>query len=299
MSKRHLMVVLAAVLCVAAIVALLPDACAAGLTGPFNKCDVDCFISEFLALRKQVAMLETQVTTLQSQVTTLQSVDTTQQGQITTLQGQVATIKSALAAVQANNALLLGPYVTVDPGTENGLKGPHVIFRGANVHIESGSGTTVDTTGLGNMLVGYDSDSATGACVTATIDANRNGSHNLIVGDCHQFTDSGGLVAGFNNQVTGPYSSVSGGAGNTASGYETSVSGGVGNTASEIVSSVSGGYANTASGFASSVSGGVGNTASEHWSSVSGGGTNTASGQGSSVGGGYELNATATDEFLP
>jgi hypothetical protein len=102
---------------------------------------------------------------------------------IKTLQGQVAALQTALTAVQNNHALALGSFVSVDSGAENGLAGPNIIISGANVHIESGSGTTVDTTGLGNLVVGYDEDSI----APSTIDGNRTGSHNLIIGSQHQF----------------------------------------------------------------------------------------------------------------
>jgi len=238
---------------------------------------------------------------------------------ITTLQGQVATLQTALTAVQNNHALALGPFVSVDPATENGLKGPHLIIKGANVHIESGSGTTADTTGLGNLVIGYDEDSL----APSTIDPNRTGSHNLVVGTNHQFSASGGAVFGFGNfissdeaTVTGgdcnaagatafPSSlsspcfqgnagtnSVSGGEQNTSNGAGSSVSGGDQNTASGTDSSASGGAENTASGPTSSVSGGIVNTASGTQASVSGGIGNSASKDNSSVSGGQSNTAS-------
>ena len=53
-------------------------------------------------------------------------------------------MKTQLAAVQHNNALLLGPYVTVDPNSENGVIGPNIVITGANIHIVDGSGATDD-----------------------------------------------------------------------------------------------------------------------------------------------------------
>jgi hypothetical protein len=245
------------------------------------------------------------ITTLQGQVTTLQTALSTANANITTLQ-------TALTAVQSNNALALGPYVSVDANSENGLAGPNVIISGANVHIESGSGTTVDSTGLGNLVVGYDEDSME----PATIDVNRTGSHNLIVGPQHEFTASGGVVIGFANFTGANYAgvtggecntaggaliplkscgstlgasegaNVSGGFGNSASGNDSSISGGGFNQATNGDSSISGGAGNISSGTSSSVSGGAFNTASTPASSVSGGQTNTASGFRSSVSGG-------------
>jgi hypothetical protein len=64
------------------------------------------------------------------------------QAEVATLQGQVATLQSQVATLQANGALVLAPYVSV----VNGLAGPHIIFNGANIHIQDGLGTTDDNT---------------------------------------------------------------------------------------------------------------------------------------------------------
>ena len=184
--------------------------------------------------------------------------------QVAALQSQVQALQSRLAKVEHNNALLLGPFVTVDPNPEKGVRGPNITFRGANIHIVSGSGVTDDhistggkLTGLGNLIIGYDELSSGQV-------ANRGGSHNLVVGRFHVFTSSafGGLVAGEFNTVSAEGASVSGGRENTASGVLASVSGGQTNTASGEDSSVSGGAGNTASGAAASVSGGEGSTVS-------------------------------------
>ncbi|HWW21398.1 MAG TPA: hypothetical protein VNZ06_11375 [Steroidobacteraceae bacterium] len=245
--------------------------------------------------------LLTAITTLQAQVTTLQ-------GQVTTLTSQVSSLQTTLTAVQNNHALALGRYVSVDSSAENGLKGPHIIFSGANVHIESGSGSTVDSSGLGNLVIGYNEDAGS----TSIIDGNRSGSHNLVVGPQHEFTGSGSVVFGYANFTSANFASVTGGecsaAGLTAYPFvcvdssgaadAASVTGGFKNRASAFVSSVSGGAVNTASGSGSSVSGGDGNTASGGESSVSGGGGNTASGGESSISGGFVNTASGLDSSV-
>jgi hypothetical protein len=251
------------------------------------------------------------IKTLQGQVATLQTA-------LSTANTNISTLQTALTAVQSNHALALGPFVSVDASAESGLAGPNIIISGANVHIESGSGNTVDSTGLGNLVVGYDEDSME----PSTIDVNRTGSHNLIVGPQHEFTASGGMVSGFANATLANYggvtggecntaggasipliscsstpgasegANVSGGFGNIASGSESSVSGGGFNQATNGDSSVSGGTGNKASGLSSSVSGGAINTASMPASSVSGGQSNKASGFRSSVSGGQNNEAS-------
>ncbi len=47
-------------------------------------------------------------------------------------------------------------HIELVEGAINGLNGPHVIFAGVNVHIQSGGGATDGPlNGLGNLIVGY------------------------------------------------------------------------------------------------------------------------------------------------
>lgn len=188
---------------------------------------------------------------------------------VAALENRVAALESQLAALQSLSDL--APFVSVDTSTLNGLQGPHVIFRGVNVHVQNGNNQTAGIpNGRGNLVIGYDE---TPGNVT---NANRGGSHNVVIGPEHQFSSVGGLVAGFRNAVTGGFASVSGGHFNTASGSMASVSGGSTNLASGPLASVSGGAGNTASGVIASVSGGSFNTASGFASSVSGGSSRSA-----------------------
>ena len=168
-------------------------------------------------------------------------------------------------------------YLSVDEATNT------VLISGANLQVVSGGGSTDATVnGTGNIIIGYDEN----------VVNDKSGSHNLVVGQGHTYSSYGGIVVGYNNSITGEFSSVSGGYGNTAEGTNSSVSGGGANTASEDMSSVSGGQFNTAEGNFSSVSGGKSNIASGEYSSVSGGQYNTASGDYSSVSGGRNNNAS-------
>jgi trimeric autotransporter adhesin len=263
-------------------------------------------LADAATLPEEIAALQAQVAALQSAVSALQGQVNTQQGKITTLQGQIATL-------QINPVIALGPFVSVDPNPENGVIGPHITFKGANIHIISGVGTTNDNgnpSGLGNLIIGYDeSPDAVIPGTPALSPGDRGGSHNLIIGRGNRFTQLafGGLVAGelntvsaegttvsggFNNTASGAAASVSGGFNNTASGVEASVSGGFNNTASNNQAGVSGGANNTASGAAASVSGGFNNTASGVEASVSGGANNTASSNQASVSGGFTNTAS-------
>ena len=192
-------------------------------------------------------------------VAALEAANAKQAKQIKSLEALAETQAAAIAAIQANKALALGPYVSVTGEALNGVRGPHILFTGANVHIRSGSGRTDDNvpsggvlTGLGNLFIGYDDPVSAGGSGPQP----RTGSHNLIVGAEHTFQSFGGLVAGWRNLILAPWASVSGGAGNAASGEFSSVSGGIVGEASGKFSSVSGGSGCDASGESSSVSGG-------------------------------------------
>ena len=167
------------------------------------------------------------------------------QVQVTALKATVATLQAQLIAVRNNPALALGPFVTVDPNPELGVVGPNITFKGANIHIESGSGSTNDngkSSGLGNLIIGYD-ETGTGSNVPPYSYTSRHGAHNLILGRYNTFNEVawGGIVGGEGNQlnnfeglvtgntnlVSGPWCTVLSGFGNEARGYQSCVVGGL------------------------------------------------------------------------
>lgn len=192
-------------------------------------------------------------------------------------------------------------------------------ISGVNVQIVNNMGSTHTVNGVGNLIVGYQ-EQRTGTNY-------RTGSHNIIVGQRHDYTCYGGLVAGIENTISGAYASVSGGEENEASGNTASVSGGrnnkasgshafvggggwedaeTGNEAFGDYSAILGGLANLAGdstrtnhalGRCATVSGGAGNTASGQNSSVSGGNLNTASGSASSVSGGKSRTSPGANDW--
>ena len=163
--------------------------------------------------------------------------------------GLAEVIGQLQATVEAQQAYItqLQQYISITEET--------VLIRGANLQVVSGGGSTATAVnGTGNIIIGYDEDNYAG-------DADKSGSHNLVVGKGHTYSSYGGIVSGLYNSITGAYSSVSEGVSNTASGIASSVSGGDDNTASGDRASVSGGFDNISSGYGSSVSGGLSNTA--------------------------------------
>jgi hypothetical protein len=246
-----------------------------------------------------IASLLTVNGTQTSDITTLQTANTTQDSAITAIQTEQGTQNGSISTLQANVSTLqtdTGTLLTAFAGVSR--TGDDIFFDGVNVHIQDGSGATDGLpgagagtpNGLGNLIVGYDEDRTTGS--------DKTGSHNLVVGEQHNYPSYGGLVAGFQNTVSGTNASVSGGRSNTASGINSSVSGGTTSTASGDWSSISGGYNNTSSGNTSSISGGSSNTASGYFSSVSGGFDNEASGNWSSISGGSFGSATGIDDWV-
>ncbi len=216
-------------------------------------------------LEARLLALEADVATLGGTVAGLQAGQAALEGDVATLEGTVADLLAAQGTLQ---------YMTVDENPINGMPGPHIIIEGANLHIRSGEGQTVTSlTGRGNVVIGYNEPPPGGL-----LGGERDGTHNLIIGPEHKYSNSGCFLAGRHNTASGPASSVSGGRNNTASSRSASVSGGDGNTASGLGQgcSVSGGKDNTASGWYTSVSGGKDNTASSSNTSVSGGLSRTA-----------------------
>jgi len=273
----------------------------------------------------QHAANETKRLTIQQRVARLENEVATLTQQLNTAQQTIQFLGTELGSQNAQHAIELGNYVTVTDNAIDGLNGPNIIFSGANLHVRSGSGSTTDTTGLGNVIVGYDEDEN-----TASVDSARTGSHNLVVGPGHQFTASGGLLAGRDNTVVSNYgsavgghcnavgnqakrssfcsvppllaigeaSSVSGGLLSMATGTDASVAAGEGNEAIGFASSVSGGTDNATNGQAASILGGNLNLANGQESTVSGGEINKASGMASSIGGGEGNVASSLDQNI-
>lgn len=225
-----------------------------------NEIDINANAADIAALALSVSDYATRVASLEATVASLQST--------------VNDLSAKLAHLSVDNSTTL-----------NGLAPPHVIFTGANVHIQNGAAQTDTNNGLGNLIIGYNEDTF------GTKADWRYGSHNLVVGPEHWYQSYGGLVAGYDNDLRAAYASATGGRNNYANAPYGSVSGGYGNVASGSHASVSGGYVNEASGDYSSISGGRSNDATNTYASVSGGYQNVASGAYASVSGGYSNEA--------
>jgi hypothetical protein len=185
------------------------------------------------------------------------------------LQSEIVQLQKQVATLQANKALALAPFVTVDPSPENNVRGVNIVFHDANVHIVNGAGQTDIVNGLGNLIIGYDETDQAAA-------TQRTGSHSLIIGRhqrwegfsnliCGEYNTANNLnnlgygqfVAGFNNQTFSQYSSVLGGSGNGAGAEYSVVVGGGGNGTGAPNSVVLGGQSNLEYGQGSVTLGGA------------------------------------------
>ncbi len=214
----------------------------------------------------------------------------------------VAALKADVAALQAEMAEMKALLAGVTRG--NNADGFDTLtLEGMNLQVTNGTGNTGATNGLGNVIIGYNTD--------AEADDLRSGSHYLVIGDEHSYSSYSAAVAGFDNAslsfyasafgrqaiAEGQWSFVAGGNDNQASGTASFVGGGLENQASGNYSSVFGGSSNEASGPWSSAAG-FGNLASGEVSFVGGASVSTAEGNTSFVGGGTQNLASGASSFV-
>jgi len=183
----------------------------------------------------------------------------------------------------------------------------NIYFDGCNVHIRAGTTLTEDTNGLGNLIVGYNRQPPKRDVPRSTrckrekvarkiprarrrglakvasdqaprtkqpqhrrlqLKSVRGGSHNIIVGDGHEYSCYGGIVAGYENKIHGAYASAVGGSDNEAAEEQAATFGGSKNVASGYEAVVFGGYDNDATGLRAAVFGGTKAEASVAYSAV-------------------------------
>lgn len=258
---------------------------------------VDEVLQRLDALEAEVAQLKANDAEQDTKISDLEKANTDLAGRLGAAEDRIDDLESLVSELEDDIDGLLGAVdlsaeveelqATFDGVTRDG---DTLLFEGMNVQVVNGTDTTGGApNGKGNLIVGYDT--------ARLVNSDKSGSHYLVIGDNHNYTAFGGIVAGLENIASGDYASVSGGPFNTASGDFASVSAGTFNTASGEYAVVSGGSGNIASGPLSSVSGGFRNTASGERASVSGGQLNVASGFLSSILGGSG-NTVSTDNGI-
>jgi hypothetical protein len=181
------------------------------------------------------------------------------ESRIANLEGQVAELQSLLSHFSRND--------------------DDVYITGANLNIVNGVGSTSSVNGLGNVIIGYNETRGDGP-------DNRSGSHMLVVGMENNYSSYGGIVAGFHNETSGDFATVTGGWLNRAAGSYSTVTGGARNVTNGPFSAISGGVYNTTIGPSGSISGGLRNTIYGSYTSISGGADNRTYAYASSICGG-------------
>ena len=216
---------------------------------------VPCLVLTTVLFLPSVARASTPtLKSLAKTVAALQKEVASQSNTIATLTSKLSADEVTIAAQgqklsDAASLLAIAPHVSLNASAINGVTGPNIVFKGANVQIKSATSES-DASGTGNLIVGWDNDP------TSTPVGYRSGSNNLICGDRSSFRSHGGFVAGCLNTISDQFASVSGGYHNAASYDWASVTGGEYNTASGEDASVSGGNGNQATALDSSISGG-------------------------------------------
>jgi hypothetical protein len=223
------------------------------------------------------------------------------------LQNRILELEERLATLEANSVLALDGRLRL----EEDERGPLVRLEGVNLQLVNGGGGTEAVNGLGNLIVGYDESGGyqdaicSGGEYTSREECeaagarwareHKSGSHYLVVGSGHRYSQYGGLVAGDRNTVNGATASAFGGSLNVASGDSAAVTGGFLNEATGFLASVSGGTLNRATGDFSGVAGGSGNRSTGVAAAIAGGEDNQATGHAATVGGGSG-NAASGDQ---
>lgn len=197
--------------------------------------------------------------------------------ELTTLGTQAQNNQNAITALETKTASM-------------SVAGTDVIFNGVNLHVRNGTGSTAGLpNATGNLIVGYDE--------ARSVDSDKSGSHNIIVGRNANYTSYGGIVGGFQNAITGSHAVALSGSGGVASGTYAAIISGIDAVSSSTTSVVVTGYQNVASGFRSAVLSGWQNDASGSYSAILGGDNNTSTATSSSIGGGTNQTNGTLERF--
>ena len=92
---------------------------------------------------------------------------------------ELATTQAELAVIKSNTVLGLDGLLQLTQDA-NGFN--TVLFSGANVQVINGNGATDSSNGLGNIVIGYNKSNE--------VFIDRNGSHNIILGDEQTYPDT-------------------------------------------------------------------------------------------------------------
>ncbi len=165
--------------------------------------------------------------------------------------------------------------------------GKDVIVSGGDLQVHKGTGNSGTPNTTGNLIVGFNAARASGS--------DKSGSHNIIVGDNHNYTSTDGIVSGYQNSISGGASIIAGRE-NIASGTYSAILGGKTDTISTtgLYAGIVSGEGNMADQDYSSIIGGKLNTTLTNWTVVTGGYLNSAGAAYSTISGGKGNSITST-----
>lgn len=171
----------------------------------------------------RIAALEARSVVFDSRIGAVETTASDADSERALLAGQVAALEQT--SLDSSNFALLQdvlPHLSAEelPVNGSGDTARTIRFTGVNVQVVNGLGATngneldpftadpdmTSVDGTGNLIVGY-----LGSRIADNGFDDRSGSHNLVVGDLHNFSSYGGFVSGQANTISGPYSAVSGG----------------------------------------------------------------------------------------
>jgi hypothetical protein len=247
--------------------------------------------SDIVASNEAIASLDTQATDnqatqsasieeLSDELDTVADAVSLYTGELDSVGGRIDSIEENVSVLETHKVQSDAFFAVVDLDGDG-----NVLFSNTNLLIQNGMGDTSLANGTGNLVLGYNS--------TAAFTEDRTGSHNLVIGDQHHYSSTGGIVTGVDNQITGAGAVVLGGTGHLASGNGAAIMGGANNDATQAGSALVGGQFNTASGGWSVISGGEYNTTSALYAAIVGGHTNSVTAELGVVVGGHSNEATA------
>lgn len=234
-----------------------------------------------------------------------------------TLADLAAQVNALAADLKATKALAARQQASIDSlrSANDGLvsklgcvlrfSGPRdFIVDGCNLHVQNGVGQTGTMNRYGNVIIGYNKNEV----------STRTGSHNLIIGDLHEYTSYGGIVSGIENTLSGPNATILGGGQSHANFSSATILGadrGVADSNVVIIggqrnygaagahfSAIVGGIDNQVTGSSAVVVAGAFNNATGGNSLVCGGSENTAGGSSDVACGGSRNTSTGSRSVL-
>lgn len=119
------------------------------------------------------------------------------QAELDLLEAEALRLDALLAGLDAS----VGDLADTFAGVER--NGATLRFSGVNLQLVNGTDATHTSNGMGNLILGYDEPD--GRLV------DRDGSHNLVIGEGHDYRGTAGIVAGARNTIDGNNTAILGG----------------------------------------------------------------------------------------